>query len=149
MNVRRIAWIFALIGAAIFAVLTAMLFSERTQVRIPAIAGLVTLVAVVISFLGGVEAGLALGGRAEPGSSERMRVLAFVLGSVPALAAWGVLWLPSPQWQLSAALMLFVGTWATDLWLARQGLVPSWFVDMRTAITAVAGAILGIAIYRL
>jgi hypothetical protein len=145
--VRRLAWIFAIAGAAIFAALTAMLFSERTQVRIPAIAGLVTLVAVVISFLGGIEAGLALREREEPGATQKTRALAFVLGTVPALAAWGLLWLPSPHWQLSAALTLFVGIWATDLWLARQGLVPTWFVDMRTAVTAVAGAILGIALY--
>ena len=144
--VRRLAWLFAIVGAVVFAVLTAMMFSDRTQVRIPAIAGLVTLAAIVLSFLGGIEGGLAL--REEP-ARERARALAFVLGAVPALAAWGVLWLPSPHWQLSASLMLFIGVWVTDLWLARQGMVPSWFVDMRTAVTAVVGAILGIAIYRL
>ena len=143
---RRVAWLLALTGAAIFAVLTVMMFSERTQVRIPAIAGLVTFAAVVISFLGGIEAGLAL---REPEPTERTRALAFFLGAVPALAAWGLLWLPSPHWQLSAALMLLVGIWVTDLWLARQGLVPSWFVELRTAVTAVGGAILGIAIYRI
>ena len=146
--VRRLAWILAFVGAAVFAVLTVMMFSERTQVRIPAIAGLVTLSAVVLSFLGGIEAGLALNER-EPGSNEGTRALAFLLGAVPALAAWGVLWLPSPHWQLSASLTLMVGVWITDLWLARLGLVPSWFVDMRTAVTAVAGAILGVAIYRI
>ena len=145
--VRRLAWLFAIIGAAVFAALTVMVFSERTQVRIPAIAGLVTLAAVVLAFLGGIEAGLALR-EPEPGANERTRAIAFVLGALPALAAWGVLWLPSPHWQLSAALLLFVGIWTTDLWLARQGLVPSWFVDMRTAVTAVVGAILGLAIYR-
>ena len=146
--VRRLAWILALAGVAVFATLTVMFFSERTQVRIPAIAAMVTLAAVVLSFLGGIEAGLAL---REPESTagEGTRALAFLLGAVPALAAWGVLWLPSPHWQLSASLLLFVGVWATDLWLARQGLVASWFVDMRTAVTAVVGAILGIAIYRL
>ena len=146
--VRRVAWALAIAGAAVFAVLTVMLFSERTQVRIPAIAGLVTLAAVVLSFLGGIEAGLALDDR-EPGANQNARALAFLLGAVPALAAWGVLWLPTPHWQLSAALTLMVGVWATDLWLARQGLVASWFVDMRTAVTAVVGAILGVAIYRI
>lgn len=146
--VRRIAWLLAIVGAVLFATLTVMLFSDRTQVRIPGIAGLVTLAAVVISFLGGIEAGLALNERG-PGGNEGARALAFFLGAVPALAAWGVLWLPSPHWQLSAALMLFVGVWVTDLWLARQGLVASWFVDMRTAVTAVVGTILGVAIYRI
>ena len=145
---RRLAWLLALVGVVVFAALTVMFFSERTQVRIPAIAGLVTLAAVVLSFLGGIEAGLALAAPA-PAAQEGTRAVAFLLGAVPALAAWGVLWLPSPHWQLSAALLLFIGVWVTDLWLARQGLVHSWFVDMRTAVTAVVGAILGIAIYRL
>ena len=147
--IRRLVWLLAIAGTVLFAVLTVMLFSDRTQVRIPAIAGLVTLAAVVIAFLGGIEAGLALRRPEEAGGGEGTRTLAFFLGAVPALAAWGVLWLPSPHWQLSAALMLFVGVWATDLWLARQGLVASWFVDLRTAVTAIAGAILGVAIYRL
>ena len=33
-------------------------------------------------------------------------------------------------------------------WQDKQ-VIPAWFVDMRTAVTAVAGAILGIAIYRI
>jgi hypothetical protein len=35
--------------------------------------------------------------------------------------------------------------WAAELWLARHGLVPAWFVDMRTAVTAAAVAILALA----
>jgi hypothetical protein len=144
--VRRLAWIFAVTGALVFAALTAMLFSTQTQVRIPAIAALVTFAAVVLSYLGGVEGGLAL---QDQTGTEHTRAIAFALSSLPALAAWGVLWLPSPHWQLGAALGLFVAVWFADLWLARQGLVPSWFVDMRTAVTAVVSVTLGVALYRL
>jgi hypothetical protein len=143
---RRLAWIFAVTGALVFAALTAMLFSAQTPVRIPAIAALVTFAAVVLSYLGGIEGGLALQDR---NGTERTRALAFALSSLPALAAWGVLWLPSAHWQLGAALALFVAVWLADLRLARQGLVPSWFVDMRTAVTAVVVLILGVALYRL
>ncbi|HYC35456.1 MAG TPA: DUF3429 domain-containing protein [Usitatibacter sp.] len=143
--VRRLAWIFALAGLAIFAGLTVMLFSAQSQVRVPGIAALVTFAAVVLSYLGGVEGGLAL--RDEAGTAKT-RAIAFSLSTLPSLAAWGVLWLPSPQWQLGAALALFVAVWVSDLWLARQGLVPSWFVDMRTAVTAVVAATLGVALYR-
>jgi len=142
--VRRVAWIFALAGAAILAGITAMLLSGQTAVRIPAIAALVTFAAVILSFLGGIEAGLAL--REEAGT-EGTRTLALGLSAVPALAAWGVLWLPSTHWQVGAALALFIAVWASDLWLARQGLIPSWFVDMRTAITAAVCVILGTALY--
>jgi hypothetical protein len=144
--VRRLAWIFAATGALVFAALTAMLFSTQTQVRIPAIAALVTFAAVVLSYLGGIEGGLAL--RDEAGTSQT-RAIAFGLSTVPSLAAWGVLWLPSPRWQLGTALALFVAVWFADLWLARQGLVPSWFVDLRTAVTAVVALTLGVALYQL
>ena len=60
-----------------------------------------------------------------------------------------MLWLPSPKWQVGAALALFIAVWASDLWLARQGLIPSWFVDMRTAVTAAVCVILGAALYLL
>jgi hypothetical protein len=144
--VRRVVWIFAITGAVVLAGITAMLLSGQSHIRIPAIAALVTFAAVILSHLGGIEAGLAL--REEAGT-QRTRTLALGLSVVPALAAWGVLWLPSPQYQVGAALALFVAVWAADLWLARQGLIPSWFVDMRTAITVAVCVILGFALYLL
>ena len=144
--VRRIVWIFALTGAVVLAGITAMLFSTQSHIRIPAIAALVTFAAIILSYLGGIEGGLAL--REEAGT-DRTRAMALGLSAVPALAAWGVLWLPSPQQQVGAALALFVAVWGADLWLARQGLIPSWFVDMRTAVTAAVCVILGVAFYLL
>ena len=144
--VRRIVWIFALAGAAILAGITAMLFSSQTHIRIPAIAALVTFAAIILSHLGGIEGGLAL--REEAGN-DRTRAVALLLSAAPALAAWGILWLPSPQLQVGSALALFVAVWGADLWLARQGLIPSWFVDMRTAVTAAVCVILGVALYLL
>jgi len=144
--VRRIVWIFALTGAVVLAGITAMLFSSQNQIRIPAIAALVTFAAIILSHLGGIEGGLAL--REEAGT-DRTRAVALGLSALPALAAWGILWLPSPQYQVGAALALFVAVWGADLWLARQGLIPSWFVDMRTAVTAAVCVILGVALYLL
>ena len=144
--VRRIVWIFALTGAVVLAGITAMLFSTQNQIRIPAIAALVTFAAIILSHLGGIEGGLAL--REEAGT-DRTRAVALGLSALPALAAWGILWLPSPQYQVGAALALFVAVWGADLWLARQGLIPSWFVDMRTAVTAAVCVILGVALYLL
>jgi hypothetical protein len=144
--VKRLAWIFAITGAVIFAGLTAMLFSSTNQVRIPGIAALVTFAAIVLSYLGGIEGGLAL--RDEAGTAQT-RAIAFSISTLPSIAAWGVLWLPSPHWQLGASLALFVAVWTSDLWFARRGLVPSWFVDLRTAVTAVVALTLGVALYRL
>ena len=144
---RRAAWLLGLAGALIFAGLAAALLSPETRIRIPSIAALVTFSALVISWLGGVESGLAL---REGHADDWTRTLAFAAGAIPPLAAWGVLLvLPSTQWQLGAAIALFIAIWMADLWLARRGLIPSWFVDIRTAATLIACAVLGVALYLL
>jgi hypothetical protein len=144
--VRRLTWLFALAGAAILAGLTLALVSGETRIRIPAITALVTLAAVILSYLGGIEGGIAMG---EERSTEKRRAFALCLSVVPALAAWGILWLPTTQWQVGAALALFIAVWGVDLWLARQGLIAAWFVDLRTAVTAAVCVILGLALYLL
>lgn len=150
--VHTLAWVLAFAGAVPFAVATVALTSTHSQVRVPAIAGMVTYAAVILSFLGGIEWGLALREDslgASALSRERFRAAALVVSVVPSLAGWGVLWLPSAHWQLGAALGLFIAVWATDLAFARQGLLPSWFVNLRTAVTALVSAILAVALYLL
>ena len=144
--VRRILWLFTIAGTLLLAGITAGLLSADNHIRIPAITALVTLAAVILSYLGGLEGGMAL--RDEAGN-EGTRATALGLSNLPALAAWGVLWLPSPQWQVGSSIALFVGVWACDLWLARRGLIPAWFVDLRTVVTAAVCAILGVAFYLL
>ena len=144
--VRRIAWVLTFAGAVPFIAATASLFVDQSHVRVPGIAALVTYSAVILSFLGGIEWGLAL--RDEVGT-ETTRATALGLSAVPSLAAWGVLWLPSPTSQVGTALAIFVVTWAADQWLCSRGLLPSWFVDLRTAITALVAVILGVALWKL
>jgi hypothetical protein len=144
--VRRIAWVLSAVGLLVFAGSTALLFSGESHVRVPAIFALVTFSVVVLAHLGGIEWGLAL--REESGTATT-RAVALGLSGVPSIAAWGVLWLPSPHWQIGAALALFVVVWAADLWLSRHGLLPSWFVDLRTAVTVMVAVILGLALYLL
>jgi hypothetical protein len=140
--VRRVAWLTAIAGSLIFAGITVALFSSQSHIRIPAITALVTFSAIILSHLGGIENGLAL---REEASTEATRAIAIALSVIPSIAAWGVLWLPSPRWQVGAALVLFIAVWIADLWLSRHGLIPAWFVDMRTAVTAVVCVILGVA----
>ncbi len=145
--VKRIAWFLAFAGALPFLVATSALFaSDASSVRVPAIAALVTYSAVILSFLAGIEWGLAI--RDESGT-ETTRVIALGLSAVSSLAAWAVLWLPSPTWQVGAALGLFLGVWAADQWMASRGLLPTWFVDLRTAVTALVVVILAVALFGL
>jgi hypothetical protein len=145
--VRRIAWFLALAGALPFVAATAALFmSDSAQVRVPAIAALVTYSAVILSFLGGIEWGLAL---SEGSGTETTRVAALGLSAVPSLAGWAVLWLPSPTWQVGTALGLFIAVWGADQWMASRGLLPTWFIDLRTAISALVASVLAIALFKL
>jgi len=144
--VQRLAWLLAITGTLVFAIMTAFLFTSEAHVRIPAIAALVTFTAVVISYLGGIQFGLALH---EEGSNERTRALAISMSALPSLASWGVFWLSSPQQQIGTGIGLFILVWVCDLYLARRGLIPTWFADLRTAVTAIACAILGVAYYLL
>lgn len=145
--VRRLAWFLALAGSLPFVGATVALYaSDAAAVRVPAIAALVTYSAVILSFLGGIEWGLAI--RDESGT-ESTRVLALGASTVSSLAAWAVLWLPSPQWQVGAALGLFVAVWAADQWMASRGLLPAWFVDLRTAASALVAVILAAAWFAL
>ena len=145
-RIKRIAWVLAIAGTIPFIVATAFIFRGESHVRVPAIAALITYSAVVLSFLGGIEWGLAL--REEAGD-ERSRAVALGLSTVPSLAAWAVLWLPSTTQQLGTALGIFVFAWAADQYLTSRGLLPTWFVDLRTAITGAVAIILGVALWRL
>ena len=144
--VKKLLWIFAIGGAVIFAGLTAGLLSGDSHIRVPVIGALVTLSTIVLAYLGGIEGGLAL---RDTAGDEHSRAVALCLSIMPTLAAWGVWWLNSPQQQIGAAIVLFICVWGADLWLARHGLVASWFLDMRTAVTALACAILGVAYWLL
>ena len=145
--IRRLAWFLALAGAVPVVLATAALYaSDVSGIRVPAIAALVTYCAVILSFLAGIEWGLAI--RDESGT-EATRAIALGLSSVSTLAAWGVLWLPSPTWQVGASLALFVGVWGADEWMAGRGLLPTWFVNVRTAVSALVATVLVAALFRL
>ena len=145
--VRRLAWFLTLAGVVPFVLATGALFaSDASSVRVPAITALVTYSAVILSFLGGIEWGLAI---RDDSGNEATRAIALGLSTVSSLAAWAVLWLPSATWQVGAALGLFVTVWAADQWMASRGLLPAWFVDLRTAISALVAATLALALFRL
>jgi hypothetical protein len=144
-RIKRIAWILTIAGAIPFVVATAFMFRGEAHVRVPAIAALITYSAVVLSFLGGIEWGLAL--REEAGN-EMTRAVALGLSTVPSLAAWTVLWLNGPTQQIGTAIGIFVFAWGADQYLASRGLLPTWFVDLRTAITGVVTLILAVALWR-
>lgn len=145
--IRTLAWALTLAGALPFLIATGLLYaSDSAGIRVPAVTALVTYAAVILSFLGGIQWGLAL--RDDP-ATEIDRVKALGWSVVPSLAAWGVLWLPSSVSQVVGALFVLVCAWGSDVLFSRRGIVPRWFLVLRTTITALVGATLLAAAARL
>lgn len=88
--------------------------------------------ALILTFVGAVHWGVALGARRPAGDSVRLW-----LSIGPALVAWVSLMLPT-----TAALLVVASALATmlfiDLALARQAVLPVWYARLRTPVTALA-----------
>lgn len=90
--------------------------------------------AVILSFLGGIRWGLALGPL-----YARDRNLQIAISVVPSLVGWGALLVA----HVAGALMLiagFVGMLLLDALIGREGRAPDWFFGLRLILTT--GAVL-------
>jgi hypothetical protein len=92
--------------------------------------------AIILSFLGGIRWGLAIG----QGSETSHRLLALLgLSVTPSLVAWAALMMPNEAgWMTLAAG--FVVMLAIDILAARSGDAPSWYPVLRWPLTAAAVA---------
>jgi hypothetical protein len=127
----RTAWLLALGGLVPFVAMTAvLLYAGRDFIAfrqlILAYAG---YSATILAFLGGIRWGAALAPAARRPST-------LILSVLPALAAWLLLFLPSP-WLFAGFALLFLlqGLW--DALAARGGRLPRWFGRLRMVLTAV------------
>lgn len=127
----RTAWILGLGGLVPFVLMTAMLlYAGRDFIAyrqlILAYAG---YSATILAFLGGIRWGAAL-------APEARRPAILILSVLPALAAWLVLFLPTP-WLFAGFALLFLlqGVW--DMLAARGAALPSWFGRLRSVLTVV------------
>jgi hypothetical protein len=133
------AWLGGL-GAAPFIGLALGAALLRGAPRLAVIHALVTYGATILSFLGGVHWGLAIGARE---GAERGRLTGrLLLSVVPSLTGWAALLLPDTAglWVLACAVaaMLWV-----DLRATRLGEAPLWYPRLRVPLTcAVVTALL-------
>ena len=94
--------------------------------------------AVILSFIGALHWGLAMG---LPGLSERQRAACFGWSVIPALIAWLAVTFSS----IVGAPMLFLGFVAhlmQDRRLARHAALPPWYLPLRMRLSIVAVACL-------
>ena len=91
---------------------------------------LATYAAIIVSFLGGIRWGAALGRDAQ-GTN-------YAISIVPSLVAWACLLAPAP-WRLALLGLAALALGPIDLGLVRQGLAPKWFGRLRLILSTGAG----------
>lgn len=99
--------------------------------------------AVILSFLGAVHWGFALGTQAADETKSESRRLA--LGVLPSLAGWVALLLPivlPPVVSVAVLLAGFVAVMAVEAKAGELGLMPSGYLKLRWALSAVTVAML-------
>ena len=105
----------------------------------PALYALQIYGAVILSFLGGIQWGLAV---ASADRSDAWR--RYGLSVVPALVAWTGMWLGGRSGLITLAVG--VGLWGLyELWSTGLGEAPRWYGRLRLALTAVVVTALGAA----
>ena len=95
---------------------------------------LTSYAAVILSFLGGIQWGLAVNLiDTAPKSARTM----FLLSVVPSLLAWAMLLLPASSSRIIVAMCLFAFVWVVDALLNLQKLIPAWYFKLRSIITVI------------
>jgi hypothetical protein len=114
-------------GVLPFAALTGAAISGF-RLPVDAQLALVGYGAVILSFMGGVQWGIALRSPAET------RWIGYAVSVVPALIAWPCLLLPRP-WALAGLIAGFLLLLAYDIWTVRKGWAPDWYAALRLELT--------------
>ena len=122
-------------------------FSIGCWVPLPSVSNapsiLITYAAVILSFMGAVHWGVAMA------STDQQRGRYFIASVIPALIAWPAL-LSAQSMALVILLAGFIGLYTYDRVVAKAQALPSWYIPMRTRLTAVvvlclASALLSVA----
>jgi hypothetical protein len=143
---KRIATILTYAGAIPFLACAAiLLFGQATGLgSLGQFAGqaITTYAAVIVSFLGGIQWGIALATHEQQPQTAKSL---FLLSVVPSLLAWARLFLPNGSSRVVVAIFLIGFVWVIDALLHLQQVLPTWFFRLRSNISAVVMASLIVA----
>jgi hypothetical protein len=96
-----------------------------------------TYAAVIVSFLGGIQWGIAIAThQQQPQTAKSL----FLLSVVPSLLAWAMLFLPNDSSRVVVAIFLVGFIWIIDALLHLQQVLPTWFFRLRSIVSAVVMA---------
>ena len=127
------------LGAAPFIGLAGVIPFLHGAPRMLVAHALVAYGATILSFLGGIHWGLAIGSQS---SGDNRKFLArLVLSIMPSLVGWAALLVPETIGLLILAAAIAAMLWV-DLLATRAGYVPSWYPQLRIPLTCVVVATL-------
>ncbi|MFM8501121.1 MAG: DUF3429 domain-containing protein [Fluviibacter sp.] len=104
---------------------------------------LFTYGAVILSFVGAIQWGLAM---CMPELTENQRRNAYLWSVVPALIAWITIFFGPVTSGLLLIFGFLIQYWR-DLSLSHQFSLPGWFLPLRLRLTSIACISLGIGVY--
>ncbi|MFM7461454.1 MAG: DUF3429 domain-containing protein [Burkholderiales bacterium] len=90
--------------------------------------------AVIVSFLGGIQWGVALATHEQQPQTAKSL---FLLSVVPSLLAWATLFLPNGSSRMIVAIFLIGFVWVIDALLHLRQVLPTWFFHLRSIVSAV------------
>jgi hypothetical protein len=96
-----------------------------------------TYAAVIVSFLGGIQWGIAIATHQQQPQTAKSLLL---LSVVPSLLAWALLFLPNDSSRVVVAIFLVGFVWIIDALLHLQHVLPTWFFRLRSIVSAVVMA---------
>lgn len=139
--IPRPALILGWLGVLPFAALALFAAVDGVVPRAAAADALMLYAAIILSFMGGAQWGLAMTGVDRKAAGMGVRLAISVL---PALAAFGLSFLPGPLALLGFAGM-FIALLAYDIAAARAGIAPSWYPALRLQLSGAVVPCLGFA----
>lgn len=131
-------WLVLLLGASGLLPFVAPVFILVFFADIPAApihSALLTYGAVILSFLGGIQWGLATV-RSKKSTPETTISLQFIISVIPSLLGWAAVLIPTRIGYFVLALS-FAAVLAFELATNRWRDVPDWYVRLRTGLTLV------------
>jgi hypothetical protein len=127
------------LGAAPFIGLAAAMPFLDGQPRMLAAHALVAYGATILSFLGGVHWGLAIG--SPSGVDNGTLPARLILSVMPSLAGWAALLFPQPTGLFILAIAVAAMLWV-DIRATRLGQAPPWYPKLRIPLTCIVVATL-------
>ena len=138
-NAHRVAILLAVAGLVPFVAMLGLLLMDNKHFYF---SGLVSYGAIILSFLGAINWGIALAGKTDSPSNQQL----YLWGVIPPLVAWSAL-----IFQQSIGLKILIASYIihllVDRWMSIKLKLPTWYLNLRLGLSLSVTSILIAALY--